>query len=269
MHNYGGQGTSPEWRTIVCQDTLYGKLSSGHCNKGAPKKRYKDSEEVPQSLPYWLQLLVCSRCWPRCLALYCSPDCLLLWGLPQRGPERETPQQLHQSQARPLTAATAAGPACPVLDLLVISTPAVGVDSHLYLIFVSKVKPRRRTRSEFNTRWKEQIYQSPSITIVKTTTVHHLRHHQQSACLWINKQKTSKNFSSMKQTCSLTSLTNVNFLDCESIVFTVTSTILINIAKQQNKTRCISYWKQFSEKQQKKINKLIWEDWAIHEIIFC
>jgi len=41
----------------------------------------------------------------------------------------------------PLTAATAAGPACPVLDLFVISTPAIGVDSYLYLIFV---KPRKR-----------------------------------------------------------------------------------------------------------------------------
>ena len=51
-------------------------------------------------------------------------------------------QQLHRSRARPLTAATAAGPACPVLDLLVISAPKVGVDSHLYLIFVSEVKTR-------------------------------------------------------------------------------------------------------------------------------
>jgi len=54
-------------------------------------------------------------------------------------------QQLHQSRARPLTAVTAAGPAWPVLDLLVISAPAIGVDSHHYLNFVSEVKPRKTT----------------------------------------------------------------------------------------------------------------------------
>jgi len=43
-HNYAGQGTSPEWRTIVyLRLTLYGELSSGHRDRGAPKKRYKDS----------------------------------------------------------------------------------------------------------------------------------------------------------------------------------------------------------------------------------
>jgi len=44
-----------------------------------------------------------------------------------------------------MTAVTAAGPACPVLDLVVISAPAIGVDSHHYLIFVSEVKPRKTT----------------------------------------------------------------------------------------------------------------------------
>ena len=64
------------------------------------------------------------------------------WERNAAGGRSEQLQQLHQRRARPLTATIAAGPACPVLDLLAISAPAIGVDSHLYLIFVSEVKPR-------------------------------------------------------------------------------------------------------------------------------
>ena len=76
------------------------------------------------------------------LSLPSRPPAKKTWERNAAGGRSEQLQQLHQSRARPLTAATAAGPACPVLDLLVISVPAIGVDTNLYLIFVSEVKPR-------------------------------------------------------------------------------------------------------------------------------
>ena len=89
------------------------------------------------------------------------PPAKRTWERNAAGGRSEQLQQLHQSRAGPLTAAIAAGLSCPVLDLLVISAPALRVDSHLYLIFFSEVKPRcvicnqqfvDQTVKEFSTR---------------------------------------------------------------------------------------------------------------------
>ena len=113
--------------------TLYGELSTGHCDRGAPKKRYEDS--LRKSLG--VCRIDCGQ-WSALAAWrYTVHQAVSSFEASHKKDLRETPQEEDQSRARPLTTATPAGPACPVLDLLV-----VGVDSHLYLIFVSEVKPR-------------------------------------------------------------------------------------------------------------------------------
>ena len=70
------------------------------------------------------------------------PPAKRTWERNATGGRSKQLQHLHQSRARPLTVTTVAGPACPVLGLLVISAPAISMDSHLYSIFISEVKPR-------------------------------------------------------------------------------------------------------------------------------
>lgn len=54
----------------------------------------------------------------------------------------EQPQQAHQYQTRPKTAAAAAEPVCLASVLSAIGVPAVGMDS-LRKIFIREAKPRR------------------------------------------------------------------------------------------------------------------------------
>ena len=75
---------------------LYGELSTGHRDRGAPKKRYKDSEEIVRFMWHWPSPVVhpCLRPW--CLASYHQPCCLLFWSPPQDYPQSETASEEEQ-----------------------------------------------------------------------------------------------------------------------------------------------------------------------------
>ena len=150
-HNYAGQGTSPECRIIVCL----------RCMANSPPATATEVHQRKDTKTLWgspSEFVILTAASGLLSLLTALPGAILFTKLspPSRPPAKRTwernaaggrseqLQQLHQSRARPLTVATAAWPACPVLDLLVIRAPAIGVDCHLYLIFASEVKPRRR-----------------------------------------------------------------------------------------------------------------------------
>ena len=159
-HDHEHQGHVTQDPTALgracCQDgrhrlpkiILYGELSSGLRNRGAPKKRYKDT--LKKSLGAcnishleWLPS-------PKTAASHYKQSCLLLRILPEvchRGKTSEenvrgekTVQPQHQTLTRPLPAVTATGLVDPAYAWQVTSAPAGNVD-FLNLIFVSEAKP--------------------------------------------------------------------------------------------------------------------------------
>ena len=84
---------------------LYGELSTGHRDIGAPKKRFKKrpSKEIPVSLPHRSSSVVSPCRWPRSLATRRSPVNLLLWEQPQSCPWREAQEEeeLHRLSINP------------------------------------------------------------------------------------------------------------------------------------------------------------------------
>ena len=130
MRRRGGGGVVK----IVLSYSASFLLSSGHRNRGAPKKRFKNN--LKKSLGAYLidhhrwSTLAANRELGITPSIKLSPP-----SKPRAGPDsrtagkgRNTAKPLHYPRIRPSSAAAAAGPACPALIISAMSVPVVHVD---------------------------------------------------------------------------------------------------------------------------------------------
>ena len=116
---------------------LYGELSTGYCDRGVPKKRFKDSLKKTLGTCHidhqqWSTLLTVR---PGAAPSIRSSPSLRTPAKPTSernaaGGRSREPQQPYQ--IKPLIAVAAAGFACPAEAYSAISVPAVNVDSLLH-----------------------------------------------------------------------------------------------------------------------------------------
>ena len=133
--------------------TMYGELSTGHRDRGAPKKRYKDCLKKSLSACHidhrqWSTLAA-----DRTPSTGRFPPPRTPLGPPSRKNVKggRTVQLRHQTPTRSSPAATATGPADPASALSVTSVPAVDdVDHHLHdlrsrsqAIMMKSIAPKR------------------------------------------------------------------------------------------------------------------------------